>query len=258
MDLSYVIILRLVLAPVLVAAATSAGYRFGPKVTGWIVGFPVVAGPILLLFTIEQGPEFAAKAAESSVLGIVSLVAFCVAYLVVARSYSWPVSVLCGWICFSCCTFFAPEGAHSVVGQHPGGILCSRKCAALTPKAPDSTTAAHLHAVGHSDPNGHDGCLGCRAHRSSRGPRISVEWALDTVPYRHLGHCGVCAAQSRLRRRVSHASGATRVDAGLYRFLPMAALGLVPLGVWAAFICALSANLMLLLLALARMRTQRR
>lgn len=99
------LVLKLLLAPSLVALATSAGYRFGPRITGWIAGFPVVAGPILLLFSLERGPVFGTQAAESSLLGVVSLSAFCVMYTQVARNYSWFVSLLSGWICFGGVTF---------------------------------------------------------------------------------------------------------------------------------------------------------
>ncbi len=97
--------LKILLAPCLVAIATSAGTRFGPKITGWIAGFPVVAGPILLLFALEQGPEFAAKAAESSLLGVVSLSAFCLMYTHVAKHYHFSISLASGWICFGGVTY---------------------------------------------------------------------------------------------------------------------------------------------------------
>ena len=105
MPLYSLVFIRLLLAPSLVAIATSVGYRFGPKITGWVAGFPVVAGPILLLFALEQGPLFAARAAESSLLGAVSLSAFCLMYTHVARNYPWPVSLVSGWICFGGLTY---------------------------------------------------------------------------------------------------------------------------------------------------------
>jgi hypothetical protein len=93
------------MAPSLVALATFAGHRFGPKVTGWVAGFPIVAGPIILVFALEQGPQFAARAAEGSLLGAVSLSAFCLMYTLVARHYSWFISLASGWICFGCLTY---------------------------------------------------------------------------------------------------------------------------------------------------------
>ena len=104
-DLLLLVLIKLLLAPTLVALATSAGYRFRSKITGWIAGFPVVAGPIIFLFALEQGPEFAEKAAESSLLGVVSLSAFCLMYSHVARHYTWLVSLISGWICFGGATY---------------------------------------------------------------------------------------------------------------------------------------------------------
>ncbi len=64
-----------------------------------------MAGPIMLLFALEQGPEFAAKAAESSLLGVVSFSAFCLMYTHVAKHYSWLTSLVSGWICFGGSTY---------------------------------------------------------------------------------------------------------------------------------------------------------
>jgi len=52
------LLLTLVLAPVLVVASTLAGRRGGARLTGVLVGLPVVAGPILLIAD-EQGPDVA-------------------------------------------------------------------------------------------------------------------------------------------------------------------------------------------------------
>jgi hypothetical protein len=57
------LILKFLLAPGLVALASLAGRRWGLKVGGAIAGFPVVVGPILFFFAVEQGSGFASVAA---------------------------------------------------------------------------------------------------------------------------------------------------------------------------------------------------
>ena len=48
--------------------------RLGHRAGGLVGGLPVVAGPILLIYAVEQGETFAEEAAAGAVLGIVSLV----------------------------------------------------------------------------------------------------------------------------------------------------------------------------------------
>ena len=67
------LLLKLTLAPLLVAAATLVAQKWGPRVGGLLMGLPLTTGPIFLLLEIDQGPHFAAGAA----VGILSLVLRC-------------------------------------------------------------------------------------------------------------------------------------------------------------------------------------
>ncbi|MFC5462174.1 hypothetical protein [Massilia niabensis] len=78
--MSMVFALKLFLVPILIWLVTLAGRRWGPGVAGWLSAFPIVAGPILFALTLEQGPEFAAHAAEGTLLAVVALLVFSVAY----------------------------------------------------------------------------------------------------------------------------------------------------------------------------------
>ncbi len=99
--ISSTLLLKLTLAPSLVTLASLMGRRFGHKMTGWVAGFPIVAGPILFFFAREQGLVFAASAAASSLQGLVSLAAFSVAYTRVATRMGWLASMLAGWLAFA-------------------------------------------------------------------------------------------------------------------------------------------------------------
>jgi hypothetical protein len=96
--------LKLTLAPALVAGASLAGRRFGPRVAGWLIGFPVVAGPVFYFYAREQGVPFAARAAAGTLLGIVSLCVFLQVYALAARRWGWLPSVLVGWLGFAAAT----------------------------------------------------------------------------------------------------------------------------------------------------------
>lgn len=94
------LVLKLTLAPALVATATGVARRLGHRAGGLVGGLPVVAGPIVLIYAIEQGEHFAAEAARGAVLGIVSLVGFCLAYATAARRHSTAVALTAGWAAF--------------------------------------------------------------------------------------------------------------------------------------------------------------
>jgi len=57
-----ILALKLVLTPALIAVATLVGRRFGPSISGWLVGLPFTSGPVSLFLALEQGTTFAAAA----------------------------------------------------------------------------------------------------------------------------------------------------------------------------------------------------
>jgi hypothetical protein len=85
--------LKLTLTPILIAAATLASRRWGPAVGGWFVGLPLTSGPVSVFLVLEQGGPFAARAARGSILGLIGVAAFCVAYARAARRFG-PVRCL--------------------------------------------------------------------------------------------------------------------------------------------------------------------
>ena len=72
--------LKLTIVPLLIAAITFAGHRWGPAVSGWLAGLPVVSGPVLLFIAIEQGPSFAATASIGTLAGVLAAVSFAIVY----------------------------------------------------------------------------------------------------------------------------------------------------------------------------------
>lgn len=98
------LVLKLTLAPALVAAATLAARRLGHRAGGLIAGLPVVAAPIVLIYAVEQGDAFARDAAAAGALGLVSPVLFCLAYAACARSAGYVAALAAGWLAFSAAT----------------------------------------------------------------------------------------------------------------------------------------------------------
>ena len=103
------LLLKLVLAPALVVASSMAGRRWGPGLTGVLVALPIVAGPILLITTLEHGTRFGAAAASSSLLGLVSLALFAVVFSWCSRRTGWVASLAAAWVaCLAADVALAP------------------------------------------------------------------------------------------------------------------------------------------------------
>ena len=92
--------LKLLLAPGFVVVSSLVARRFGVRVGGVVGGLPAIAGPILLVLALEHGTAFAARAATGTLLGIVALVAFVVAYVAVSHRRAWPWAIGLGWTAF--------------------------------------------------------------------------------------------------------------------------------------------------------------
>lgn len=96
-----ILALKLVLTPTLIAAATLIGRRFGPSISGWLVGLPFTSGPVSLFLALEQGTGFAATAAAGSIAGVSASALFAVAYAAAARRFTWPASLAVGTAAFA-------------------------------------------------------------------------------------------------------------------------------------------------------------
>lgn len=99
------LLLKLLLVPGLVAAVTLAVRRWGPAVGGWFAGLPVVAGPVLVFYAIEQGNAFAAQAAHATLAGLIATVAFALAYARSSVQLPWYASVAAGWTAYAAAVF---------------------------------------------------------------------------------------------------------------------------------------------------------
>ncbi|HWY90323.1 MAG TPA: hypothetical protein VNY31_06595 [Solirubrobacteraceae bacterium] len=95
------LVLKVALAPALVVGVTLAARRWGSRVGGMLIALPVVAGPILLVITLEHGEVFGARAARGALLGVVALSAFCVAFAAAATRMRWPAALLIGWAAYA-------------------------------------------------------------------------------------------------------------------------------------------------------------
>ncbi len=96
-----ILALKLVLTPALIGVATVVGRRFGPSISGWLVGLPFTSGPVSLFLALEQGTSFAAAAAAGSIGGVAASAVFAVAYATMARRSGWPASLTVASLAFA-------------------------------------------------------------------------------------------------------------------------------------------------------------
>ncbi len=98
------LVLKLVLTPALIGTASLAGRRWGPAVSGWLVGVPFTSAPIALFLALGHGTGFAATAAAGTMAGTISQAAFSVAYAWLAFRFGSLVSVAAGSLAFALST----------------------------------------------------------------------------------------------------------------------------------------------------------
>lgn len=128
------ILIELLIAPALVAISTLVARRWGSRAGGVVSAFPAIVGPLLLVLALAHGPSFAARAANGTLLGLVSLAAFALAYGRVARARGWRVSALAGWLAAALAALLAGTlagGAGSPAGLLIAGGALAVACRAL-------------------------------------------------------------------------------------------------------------------------------
>src|SRR5262245_41405911 len=93
-----------VLTPALIGVVSLAGRRWGPGVSGWLVGFPLTSGPVAFFLALDHGVRFAAAAAVGSMAGAGAQAVFCVLYGRLARRGRWGWALGAGTLGFAVAT----------------------------------------------------------------------------------------------------------------------------------------------------------
>lgn len=83
---------KLVVAPLLLLAATLVQRRWGASIGGFVVGLPLTSGPVSVFLALEQGPAFATQATSGSLVATAAQAAFGLAYCRLAGR-GWPLAL---------------------------------------------------------------------------------------------------------------------------------------------------------------------
>jgi hypothetical protein len=95
-----ILLLKLTLTPLLIAAATFVQRRWGGPLGGLMVGLPLTSAPVSVFLALERGPEFNTRSAIGTLLGIVAMSGFCAVYALGAQRWSWlPSALLASFAC---------------------------------------------------------------------------------------------------------------------------------------------------------------
>jgi hypothetical protein len=112
-------------AACLVAASTMAARVWGHGIGGVVSAFPLIVGPALLLAALRQDAASAATMATATLLGLVALSGFVVAYGHSARRFAWPTSLGLAWT--------AAAVLGMLAGRVGGGLLAGLLTAIVAP-----------------------------------------------------------------------------------------------------------------------------
>jgi hypothetical protein len=95
-----VLALKLFMTPCLIATASLAGRRWGPGVSGWLIGLPLTSGPVSLILASQYGRPFAAQAAVGTLAGQGSVCIFCLTYSLLSQKWGWAASAVLSSLAF--------------------------------------------------------------------------------------------------------------------------------------------------------------
>jgi hypothetical protein len=89
------VVLKLSIAPLLLAAATLVARRSGPGAGGWLVGLPLTTGPVAIILVIQEGAPFVARLTTGSLAGAAAQAGFALAYArLCRRERAWPFALI--------------------------------------------------------------------------------------------------------------------------------------------------------------------
>lgn len=94
------LVLKVTLVPALVVFVTLGGRRWGARVGGLLASFPIVAGPTLFFFAVEQGTAFAGEAARATLVSLVGVAVSGLVYAWASLRTPWWASVVASWTSF--------------------------------------------------------------------------------------------------------------------------------------------------------------
>jgi hypothetical protein len=133
---------KIAVTPALIAAASLAGRRWGPGVSGWFVGLPLTSGPVAVFLALDQGVSFAAGAAIGSLGGTIAQAVFAVAYGLVAVRARWPLALVAGSIAFAVVVVAVQHAPASLLAFGAAAVVVLAAALRLLPRGSEAPAPA--------------------------------------------------------------------------------------------------------------------
>jgi hypothetical protein len=118
-----ILLLKLILTPALIGAASLAGRRWGHSVSGWLIALPLTTGPITFFLALTHGPSFAATAATGTVTGGLSQAVFVLTYARLAPRLKWLPTLAAACVAFALVTALLNQFTLSLVPIYVAVLL---------------------------------------------------------------------------------------------------------------------------------------
>ncbi|MDO8963098.1 MAG: hypothetical protein Q7W30_01240 [Coriobacteriia bacterium] len=85
----FLLVVKALLAPILLAACAFVAWKWGSAAGGWLLGLPLISGPVSVFLFLEHGPLFAENAARGTLLGMVAAGVFYAGYSRSSQGRRW-------------------------------------------------------------------------------------------------------------------------------------------------------------------------
>lgn len=112
---TFITLLKIFMAPTLIGLASLAGRKWGPAISGWIVGMPLTTGPIIFLLALQHGSAYATVTILGTLSGGFSLMIFALTYSWLARRFRWPITLAISSGLFFTATFTLQQQSFTLL-----------------------------------------------------------------------------------------------------------------------------------------------
>jgi hypothetical protein len=132
----------------LLAACTFVAWRWGSAAGGWLLGLPLISGPVSVFLFLEHGPLFAENAARGTLLGMVAAGVFYTGYSLAAERRWWESLGLAAAACVAVAVALSHvhlDLADTVL--FAGAFLALIAAIGRTPKRTGAVSAPRLSAL---------------------------------------------------------------------------------------------------------------
>lgn len=94
------VLAKILLTPALIVAILLVRRRWGAAASGWLLGLPLISGPVSVLLFVEHGQRFALDAAQGTLTGLIASATFCATYAIVSERRTWLVALAVSFAAF--------------------------------------------------------------------------------------------------------------------------------------------------------------